>query len=374
MERVLENVRICLEKIRKKKNTFQVFVGFDGYVDTLVKPVRTMSGNGNMDFFSSISDFGAYIDKKAGRSCSIELHKIIEKVGGNAAIYASAVSNFGIHTKCVGAFGYPAVMDLFKQIGEGVELVSISNPGHCMALEFSDGKIMLSENEGINDLDYETIVERLGEDKLYRLIYESDVISLMNWSEVLGCTSIWKGILENILPKLPKDNRKKMFIDISDCSRRSVEDIWQMLQLLGEFSDYCDITLSLNKNEFEIICGVLGINSDVERLDETGAAVREACSVKYLVVHLVDGSYAFDEKFAYYADNRYVKQPLISTGGGDNFNAGLVYGIMIGMDIRSAMALANAASGYYVTNGRSATLEALIEYISGWQNERRAPA
>ncbi len=396
MERILSEVLSCLEKLKRKKYASQVFVGFDGFVDTLVRPVRS-TGDSEHRYFQSIGEFASYLKGKEGKSCSIELEKITEKLGGNAAIYAQAISRLGIHTKCLGAFGYPEPLPLFQTEESDVELISISNPGICTALEFDDGKIMLSENEGINDLDYERIVRYAGEEPLYRMINESAMVSLMNWSEVPGCTGIWTGFLENIFPRLPKNERKKMFIDISDCSRRSNEDIRQMLELIRDFADYCEITLSLNYNEFEIVSSVMnagdgeantgsgqaagdgttnhsgsadGLAACDEAMEQQGRILCESCGLQYLIIHLRDGAYAFTKNISYYVDNRYVKHPLISTGGGDNFNAGLVYGIINGMGIEAAMTLGNAASGFYISHGRSATMNELSEYIHMWMQER----
>lgn len=392
MERILSEVLSCLEKLKRKKYASQVFVGFDGFVDTLVRPVRS-NGSSERRYFQSIGEFASYLKDKQGKSCSIELEKITEKLGGNAAIYAQAISRLGIHTKCMGAFGYPKPLPLFQTKEMDVELISISNPGICTALEFDDGKIMLSENEGINDLNYERLVSYAGEGQLYRMVNDSAMVSLMNWSEVPGCTGIWKGFLDNIFPGLPKNERKKMFIDISDCSRRSKEDIRQMLALIRDFSDYCEITLSLNYNEFEIVSSVVGSDGAVDfgsgpigdgnrscsdggqtcsfpDMEPQGHFLCEYCGLQYLIIHLRDGAYAFTKNISYYVDNRYVDHPMISTGGGDNFNAGLVYGIINGMGIEAAMTLGNAASGFYISHGRSATMDELMEYIHVWMQER----
>ena len=368
MERVLENVLVCLEKIRKKRNVFQAFVGFDGFVDTLVKPVKNMDGSGEMNFFGTIAEFGSYLSEKADKSCSIELHKITEKMGGNAAIYASVISNLGLFTRCVGAFGYPEFKDIFGIVNDHMELITISNPGFCTALEFSDGKVMLSENEGINEINYKMLIERLGLEQLYHLIYKSDMISLMNWSEVPGSTDIWRGLLTDVFEALPRSSKKKMFIDISDCSRRSTADIEEMLDLIMAFTDYCEVALSLNENEFDILCEVCGISRE-NGLEMSGYRLLERCPVNYLVVHLMHGAYAFFDHDCCFAQNRYVENPLISTGGGDNFNAGLSYGLMAGLDIRSAMVLANAVSGFYVTHGHSASLEEIIQYLYAWRED-----
>ena len=144
-----------------------------------------------------------------------------------------------------------------------------------------------------------------------------------------------------------------------------------MLELISRFTDYCDVTLSLNENEFEIICQALEIPLDLAGIENAGKGLQNVCPVKYLVVHLLNGAYAIDDNTCCFTENRYVKEPMISTGGGDNFNAGLSYGIMIGMDIRCAMALANAASGYCVTWGHSADLNELTQYLYLWRDEKR---
>lgn len=350
----------------ERKEPFCVFAGFDGYIDTLVKPVHTFQADGQADFFKSISEFGTYLTGQAGKSCSLEMQKVVEKVGGNAPIYASAMSALDVHVKCVGAFGYPGIQEVFRDIGENVELFSISNPGKCTALEFHDGKVMLADNDGINEIDYELLVRRLGEEKLYQMIEAADMISLMNWSEVPGCTKIWQGILERIFPKLPETGKKKMFIDISDCTRRAPEEIQKMLDLMREFSAYCEVTLSLNKNEFELVCKVLGLKSSADEMEKSGERLREICKLERLVVHLLDGAYAFTGEKSAFAPNRYVEKPMISTGGGDNFNAGLSCGLLLGLDIRSAMLMANAVSGYYVTYGKSPSLAQVQDYLREW--------
>ena len=367
MEHVLDRVLMYLKDADQKESTFRAFVGFDGFVDTLVRPVKISGGKDQMIFFDTIEEFGAYLESKAGKSCSIELDKITQKMGGNTVIYASALSSLGIYTQCVGAFGYPKIMDIFKQNTPYLEFLSVSDPGLCTALEFSDGKVMLSENQGINDIDYDRIIRRMGRESLCQMVGEADMVALMNWSEVPGRTDIWQGLLDDIFPELPENPGKKMFIDLSDCSRRTRGEIREMLELISRFSSPFDVILSLNENEFEILCKVCDIPGAEADIESAGKALRSLCPVKYLVVHLLNGAYAFSENNCCFTENRYVEAPVISTGGGDNFNAGLSYGMMIGMDIASALALANAASSFYVTRGHSADFNGLVDYIYLWK-------
>lgn len=144
-----------------------------------------------------------------------------------------------------------------------------------------------------------------------------------------------------------------------------------MLEILGQFSAYCTVTLSLNKNEFEIVCGALDWENESGDIEKTGMRLRETCALECLVVHLMDGAYAFSEEGFVHAPNRYIKEPVISTGGGDNFNAGLTCGLMLGMNHQSAMIMANAVSGYYVTYGKSPSMENVLGYIREWKESNK---
>jgi len=56
---------------------------------------------------------------------------------------------------------------------------------------------------------------------------------------------------------------------------------------------------------------------------------------------------------------RLEERPKLSTGGGDNFNAGLTWGLLQGFSLPEAAAFANAASGFFVAGGISPDLKNL---------------
>lgn len=366
MKRILSEILRRME--RPTPEQYKFFVGFDGCIDTIVRPVKKMGESGEISYFEDIKEFADFVGSKSGKSCCVELHRVTEKAGGNATIYAQSLSKLGVKTACVGAFGYPEPVELFRDGRNSMELVSVSEPGRCTALEFKDGKVMFSETVGANSLNYECLVRRVGEERLYRMLCSSGVIALMNWSEIPGSTGIWKGFLENFFPRLPQNVTRMVFVDISDCSRRESEDILYMLQILKDFSCYCNVTLSLNQNEFEIILTVLGVSRDVS-MEAVGKHICKKYRLQYLVVHLRDGACAFCEDDVSYVPTRYICSPVISTGGGDNFNAGLTYGLVSGMSIKCAMAIGNASSGFYVSHGYSAELAQLRQYIEQWKEE-----
>ena len=58
-----------------------------------------------------------------------------------------------------------------------------------------------------------------------------------------------------------------------------------------------------------------------------------------------------------------VEAPKISTGGGDNFNAGFCLGQLLGLGYRDSMLLGMAVSGYYVENGKSPSAQELAGHL-----------
>lgn len=368
MERLLKNILIKLKHTKAGRQP-QVMVGFDGYIDHLVHPVKQMGNNKNVEFFESMKEFGTFITDRADRSCSIELCSIAKKIGGNAPIFGKAAAALGISTKCIGAFGYPEVHEIFREQIPNLEFISVANPGCCMALEFKDGKVMLAENEGIYELNYKVLRERMEKDRLLEILDASDVIALMNWSEVPGCINIWKGLVHDILPHINGMNEKLFFLDLSDCSGRSWEDFEELTRLIRELSGFGRVLLSLNRNEFEHYARKLGGGGDIQ---EGMRLILDKCGLSSLVIHEHNGAWVLEKEEQYFLTNRYNHKPQILTGGGDNFNAGLVYGLVMGMSLEEAVAVGNATSGYYVTNAKSPAREQLVEFIEQWCRELRA--
>ena len=59
----------------------------------------------------------------------------------------------------------------------------------------------------------------------------------------------------------------------------------------------------------------------------------------------------------------FVKEPKISTGAGDHFNAGFVVGRLLGLGVAHSLQLAVAASGFYVRHAVSPNREQLVRFL-----------
>lgn len=331
----------------------KVAVGFDGYVDSILRVKKNGDG-----YFSTLAEFGQYIESKAQKSCSVELHRVTEKMGGNMPIFSQALAGLGADVTCIGAMGYPELLPIFTQLGKRCALKTVSNPGYCQALEFDDGKLMLASNEEIEHLDYETLVNRAGKEYLLRTFQENDMLVLLNWSEMKGSLSLWNGLYRDIFTGL---SGKQVFIDLSDCSGRTESDIGEAVGLIRRFSELFEVSVSFNRNEAERIAEATGIAYD--SVEDLAAQLYHLLECRRLIIHLVDSSYCVYDGRVYMQSNRHIAHPVLSTGGGDNYNAGFVYGLLNGLDADGCIFLANSVSGFYVSHGYSPEPQELAEWI-----------
>lgn len=275
-------------------------------------------------------------------------------------IFSQALAKLDVSVNCVGAMGYPDVLPIFRNMPPNCQLLSVCEPGLCQALEFDDGKLMLANNEDIDQLDYSLLLQRAGKDILFSLFDSSDMMVLLNWSELKGSLSIWNGLEKDIFPYLsPK--KRFVFIDLSDCSCRSAEEIREACSLMRSFSNRFDFTISMNRNEAERVAEAENISyGSIEAL-ASQLYTRLHCS--RLVIHLLDCSCYVSEGQVRHRKNFHTPHPVISTGGGDNFNAGFALGLLYGLECADCVDLAHSVSGFYVSHGHSPSREELFHWL-----------
>ncbi len=364
-----------LKKLREASavdSQIKTFVGLDGYIDLIQRPVKKQSESGP-EFFDTITDFGQHLLKAAGKSGQVELVTQEKKLGGNAPIMAHSMGSLGFPTTCIGNFGSKDIEGVFESINESVSLLSIGDPAMTNALEFDDGKLILSEVGPFKIQDWNYIKNQAGLETIIRKIDESSLIALVDWCNLPYSTESWQGILIDVLPQLDHKQRY-FFFDIADPSRRSDHEIKEALDVIDKYSDYGQVTLGLNENETEKLYACLcRINSEKEviqlSLIEKAKYIFEHMNIWNLLVHPTNRSISIQENQTVELYGRVVKKPKISTGGGDNFNAGYCMGQLLGFSLQESMITGMANSGSYVQNGESSDIPKLVTYIQTWLNE-----
>jgi sugar/nucleoside kinase (ribokinase family) len=72
-------------------------------------------------------------------------------------------------------------------------------------------------------------------------------------------------------------------------------------------------------------------------------------------------------------DGPFCQNPKLTTGAGDNFNAGFCVGLLAGLEPREMLAAGVANSGFYVRNGKSATSKDLVSFLEQWEKKYGDP-
>ena len=343
------------------------FIGFDACIDNIVQVVRNRSENGALDFFSDSNQFGEFLINLGNKSCGLELHTKLSKIGGNMVITGNALGNLGILVECVGTFGLPDILPVFRTMSANCSLNTIGDTISATALEFNNSKVIMFDPGPYNTLTWEGIKDSLGTNRIKEMLSGKQLISFLNWSEIENSSQIWKGFLDDILPAIVQTGPKPFFFtDFSDCSRRSKQEIQFAINLLGRFRKYFKVILSLNQNESDLVVRALDLH-ECSTDEEFVKELFGACNTDLLLLHRTKDALVYNGDTYEKCDTFFCKEPQILTGGGDNFNAGYCYTLFNDFNLFESLVVANAVSGSYVKTGISPDVNNLIEFLKHFQ-------
>lgn len=352
---------------------FRALIGFDGYVDKIQKVVQYKGGTGNV-YFDSIAGLAAQIESLAGKSGQIELVTHETKIGGNAPIMANAMGALGVRNWCYGTLSDP----VFDQMHPNSERVSLGPPAETNALEFGDGKVILSEVSVFERLRWSALVAQVGLDTLRQQFTESRLMAFVDWANLPHGNELWRSFLDEVVvPRGASATDKLFFFDLCDPTKRSADDIRQALSIVAAYGPFGNTVLGMNENEARRIYLALQGHSpaDTIRLTDTpdllrvGLFIREQTGIPTVLIHPTDRCLVASESGVQEWPGRLVPQPKVLTGGGDNLNAGFCFALLNGFDTNEAMMLGMATSGAYIQNGYSPDPADLQAYLRLWLGE-----
>ena len=353
---------------RKLPSRQKLLIGFDGFVDEIIRCVDRRINAERYEPIPTITDFSRRIGRAAGLSTNVELVPLVRKLGGNGPILAAALAPHGYSIDYVGALGLPNPDPLF-QIPGRVRLSTLADFAHTDALEFQDGKIQLGKTAPLNAITPERLEAVFGKKGWIDLVAGADLFAAVNWSMIPGMTRIWENLLSDVLPSLPeRKTRPVFFVDLADPEKRLPADVRNALGMLREFRRRFYVVLGLNKKEAYDVARVLGLFSEsaTPTLAEVTEALRSRVSVDAVVVHPVERSAVATETGFFEAEGPYCAHPVITTGAGDNFNGGFLAALLSGLDPESCLLCGMATSGFYVRNGKSPSTNELLAFLAKW--------
>ncbi len=354
-----EELATLAAKLEKNNTQKKALIGYDGFVDEIIEVVDKRQDAENYDRVLTLADYGARISAAAGLSANVELVTVQTKLGGNGPIMANSLMNQDQGIFYIGCIGKNGIHEVFHDfVSKCEKVISFEEPGHTDALEFMDGKLMMGKIEHLKYVNWQNLLAASSREELVEIVSQSSLLSFNNWTMLTGMNSIMDGIL-SIIKEVP--NKPAIFIDLADPQKRLDEDIKEALNQLKEYAQETDVILSMNKNESMIVADLLGVSRD--DVTQRAVKIRESLDVAHVVIHPLHGAAAATKDWAGYVVGPYTDKPKLTTGAGDNFNAGYCNGVLRGFSAEECLMLGVNTSGYYVRNAASPNKEQLVAFL-----------
>lgn len=347
-------------------------IGFDGFVDDIIDVVDTRKDAENYQRIESMNAFGRRISDAAGLSTNIELVSTQQKLGGNGPIMSNALSGFGLDITYIGCLGLPSLHPVFEELAEKCrEVISVADPGLTWACEFNDGKVMLGRHESLREVRWERIVAEVGLDRLRQIVADAHLVAALNWTMLPYLTEVWEGMLREVFAELPaREDPPIAFFDLCDPEKREDEELRKALDVIKKFEAYTLPVLGLNRKEATEVADALGLNlspsNDRADLLEITQALGEELGLHGLVVHPTSEAAVYTNGRTIRVPGPYTSRPLLTTGAGDNFNAGFCLAQVLGLDPQASLIAGVGTSGFYVRNRRSPSISELADFLREW--------
>ncbi len=368
---VLTSLARKLKKFDSSK--INVMVGLDGFVDLIIDVVDKRTGPETYERVDTIAALGARISKAAGLSMNLELVVRQEKLGGNGPIMANAMIEAGFAVTYIGNLGRPAVHPVFADMAKRCKAChSLAAPGTTDALEFRDGKVMIGKHQSLKEVTYKRMLEVVGKNKLKAIWGKSNLIALTNWTMLTAQTDIWKSLYRDMAGvKTPAG--AVLFTDLADPEKRAPKEIAEAVRFLKNFRKSHRVVLGVNQKESMEVSAALGLTFKAEEIEQNAVTLRKELDLDAVVIHPTRNAACATERGSAIFDGPYCLNPKLTTGAGDNFNAGFCKGLLAGLEPVEMLAAGVSNSGFYVRNGRSATGKDLVSFSDKWKKNYGDP-
>ncbi|MDR2504413.1 MAG: hypothetical protein LBD82_08570 [Deltaproteobacteria bacterium] len=366
--RSLSGLLRYLEAELPRLQKMRILAGFDGFIDTIARPVKT-TRTGGSEYFRTIEEFGAFIAGHGHKSLSLQYDVLTRKAGGNMPNFVKALDALSLYTIAVGMLGTSAIDPLFADLGR--ERYSYCTAGTATALEFEDGKVFLSPAGIPPELRQTRAFDRVeaAYPELCRTTTDAELLAFLNWSELSFAEDLWDDLYTHVLCSAGADKCRFVFFDLCDTGAKNPEEIDRILGLIARMGERRAAILSLNKNEALDLyhkCCVKDALHDVGDTPDLAFAaeqLRIKSGAEEVVIHQHSESLAAFKSGTQSGLAREScvlnRQPKISTGAGDHFNAAYCFATLALLGPAEKLRFANAYSGAYIASGISPCLQDL---------------
>ncbi len=342
----------------------KILLGCDGFVDETYEIVQVRKSQTDFAPMKKLREFGELIVARGDGGVGVELVPKRRCEGGFAINTGRVAALLGLKPRLPGLYGGQSIDPAYVQFEKICELVSLGDPALTIALEFGDGKILMSNLEAVSNLNWSDFKKHFGEKKLQELFADVDILGLGYWSLTANFDDLFKGFMEQYTSITPP---RRMFFDFADIKKKSSESFIKSLELIKSFNSKIPMTFSMNEHEALELFSRIG----VERPELTPTAIASALTVARkkigfdeLVVHTSEFGCASNttEGEAHAIQERQTNVIRLA-GAGDSFNGGFLCASLSDLPLKERLVVANAVTAFFVTHATPPNKEELLAQI-----------
>ncbi len=342
----------------------KILLGCDGFVDETYEIVEVRKSQSEFTPMKKLKQFGELLVERADGGVGVELVPKRRCEGGFAINTGRVAACLGLMPRLPGLYGSPTIDPAYEQFKDVCELASLGDPALTIALEFGDGKVLMSNLEAVSSLTWADFEKHFGEEKLKEMFLGVDILGLGYWSLTSNFDDLFNGFMKQYETITPP---RRMFFDFADIKKKSSESFIKSLELIKSFGSKIPMTLSLNEHEVLELFSRIG----VERPELTPAAIcsamtiaREKIGFDELVVHTPEFAAASSATEGEASALQERQSNVIRlAGAGDSFNGGYLCASLGELSLKERLVIANAVTAFFVTHATPPTKEELIAQI-----------
>ena len=249
-------------------------------------------------------------------------------------------------------------------------LITVAPAAITTCLEFTDGKVMLNDMSACGEVTWDHLLECIDQADLDALLKTASFISAVNWGKLPHAGIIWSNLAARLADLGVPAKQVLYFMDLAEFETRPTADREDLLARMAPITKQCRTLLSFNLKEAWQMGEVFGEafhgRKDADSVAELATILRSRIAVDRVIIHPNDGSACASASGTVYVPGPYCKEPLISTGAGDNFGAGCLSAALRGFDDACVLLAGNCASGHFVRTGNSASFADMATLLDAW--------
>ena len=217
--------------------------------------------------------------------------------------------------------------------------------------------------------------------ELRSLFKNCRTIAFDDWSTITGASSLWNGLLADVIKPLDKKDLEFIFY-LGDPVHKLSFQVDEAIDLISEFSYHGEVTFALDAGEAIKLWMVLnGVSPDAPIEEQTSSdlnkkyfSIFRTMDISRLLIYSANNAILFSKNQQFVLSRKKVDYTTeISSNARQNFIAGFSIGLLKQLDIAHCIALGLIVYGSHAELNATPDQKDLLLYIRKWIDDLEKP-